>query len=320
MNSNIIKCCILLCLLFVQASCSGSREKKEVHVSEVTNPLPIKLGDPFILHASDGKYYMYGTSLPDGFEAYVSTDLSQWTACGQVYKGGGEEQWNVDCFWAPDSLIDRVDESRAILVVEDNAEMRLFIEKQLYKQGYKVYSASNGAEALQVLAGQDINLIITDLMMPEVDGITLLKKVKTDLMYCHIPVIILSAKTAVADKIEGLESGADAYIDKPFSMQYLLANVATLIRNRQRLREALSNTSANSVARNEGLSKMDKEFLTRLDEIVQANYSNPDFAMDDIVEAMNMSRSSFYRKLKGVLNLSINDYVRLQRLKRAPSC
>lgn len=218
---------------------------------------------------------------------------------------------------APDSLIDRVDESRAILVVEDNAEMRLFIEKQLYKQGYKVYSASNGAEALQVLAGQDIDLIITDLMMPEVDGITLLKKVKTDLMYCHIPVIILSAKTAVADKIEGLESGADAYIDKPFSMQYLLANVATLIRNRQRLREALSNTSANSVARNEGLSKMDKEFLTRLDEIVQANYSNPDFAMDDIVEAMNMSRSSFYRKLKGVLNLSINDYVRLQRLKRA---
>lgn len=102
MNSNIIKCCILLCLLFVQASCSGSREKKEVHVSEVTNPLPIKLGDPFILHASDGKYYMYGTSLPDGFEAYVSTDLSQWTACGQVYKGGGEEQWNVDCFWAPE--------------------------------------------------------------------------------------------------------------------------------------------------------------------------------------------------------------------------
>ena len=102
MNSNIIKCCILLCLLFVQASCSGSREKKEAHVSEVTNPLPIKLGDPFILHASDGKYYMYGTSLPDGFEAYVSTDLSQWTACGQVYKGGGEEQWNVDCFWAPE--------------------------------------------------------------------------------------------------------------------------------------------------------------------------------------------------------------------------
>ena len=102
MNSNIIKCCILLCLLFVQASCSGSREKKEVHVSEVTNPLPIKLGDQIILHASDGKYYMYGTSLPDGFEAYVSTDLSQWTACGQVYKGGGEEQWNVDCFWAPE--------------------------------------------------------------------------------------------------------------------------------------------------------------------------------------------------------------------------
>ncbi len=84
-------------------SCGNkSAQDKEKKVVEVTNPLPIKFGDPYILHASDGKYYMYGTSLKDGFEAYVSTDLKNWTSCGQVYRGGAENQWNVDCFWAPE--------------------------------------------------------------------------------------------------------------------------------------------------------------------------------------------------------------------------
>lgn len=81
-------------------ACSGV--KSEQIVSTVTNPIPVKFGDPFVLAASDGKYYMYGTSLSDGFEAYVSEDLSNWQSIGQVYKGGGEDQWNLDCFWAPE--------------------------------------------------------------------------------------------------------------------------------------------------------------------------------------------------------------------------
>lgn len=88
-----------LCLLAVIASCGGSAQKRTATVS---NPLPIEFGDPFLLHASDGKYYMYGTSLADGFEAYVSTDLQTWTKCGQVYKGAGAGQWNESCFWAPE--------------------------------------------------------------------------------------------------------------------------------------------------------------------------------------------------------------------------
>lgn len=90
---------ISLCLLAVLASCGGSAPKR---TATVTNPLPIEFGDPFLLHASDGRYYMYGTSLADGFEAYVSTDLQTWTKCGQVYRGAGEGQWNESCFWAPE--------------------------------------------------------------------------------------------------------------------------------------------------------------------------------------------------------------------------
>ena len=94
---------IAVCLCATMASCGNKAAKNsEQKVVEITNPLPIKFGDPYILHANDGKYYMYGTSLGDGFEAYVSTDLKTWTSCGQVYRGGTVEQWNVDCFWAPE--------------------------------------------------------------------------------------------------------------------------------------------------------------------------------------------------------------------------
>lgn len=89
----------LLCLCL--CACN-TRKEAETKTSTVTNPIPLKLGDPFLLHASDGRYYMYGTSLGDGFEAFVSDDLVQWDSCGQVYKGGSPEQWNLDCFWAPE--------------------------------------------------------------------------------------------------------------------------------------------------------------------------------------------------------------------------
>ena len=88
--------------LLVSASCGGKSTAEPLRVSEISNPLPIKFGDPFLLHSSDGKYYMYGTSLEDGFESFVSSDLMQWEPCGQVYKGGSPGQWNVDCFWAPE--------------------------------------------------------------------------------------------------------------------------------------------------------------------------------------------------------------------------
>ena len=88
--------------LLASASCGGKSTAGPLRVSEISNPLPIRFGDPFLLHSSDGKYYMYGTSLEDGFEAFVSSDLMQWEPCGQVYKGGSPGQWNVDCFWAPE--------------------------------------------------------------------------------------------------------------------------------------------------------------------------------------------------------------------------
>lgn len=214
-------------------------------------------------------------------------------------------------------LLRKNDKLINVLVVEDSVEMRRFIEKSLIENNYNVLVASNGKEALKVLKDNPVNIVVSDIMMPEMDGYELLKAVKTDIMYSHIPVILLTAKTNLHDKIEGLELGADAYIDKPFSMPYLLASISSLVRNAERLRESLAKMPFAASGKEDGLSKMDAEFLAKLNEVIQENYSNPDFSMDDVVEIMNMSRSSFYRKMKGILDLTPNDYIRIERLKKA---
>lgn len=202
-----------------------------------------------------------------------------------------------------------------ILVVEDNPDMLAFVARQLSKE-YTVLTATNGAEALQVLDGNYVNLVISDVVMPVMDGFELCKTIKSELNYSHIPVILLTAKTNIQSKIEGMELGADAYLEKPFSVEYLQACASSLIQNREKLRKAFAQSpfvAANTMA----LTKADEEFIKRLNEVIQTNYSNPLFSMDDMADSLHMSRSNFYRKIKGVLDLSPNEYLRLERLKKA---
>ena len=126
-------------------------------------------------------------------------------------------------------------EVASVLIVEDNKDMLAFVARQLSPL-YHVITAENGIEALKVLEHEYINLVISDIMMPEMDGLELCEHLKSNLDYSHIPIILLTAKTTLESKIEGLEQGADAYIEKPFSVEYLRVNVANLLSNRERLR------------------------------------------------------------------------------------
>lgn len=207
-------------------------------------------------------------------------------------------------------------EDRAtVLIVEDNPDMLAFVARQL-ADSYVVLTATNGSEALEILDGHYVSLVISDVVMPVMDGFELCKKIKSDLNYSHIPVILLTAKTNIQSKIEGMELGADAYIEKPFSVEYLHACASNLIQNREKLRQAFTQSpfvAANTMA----LTKADEEFIQKLNEVIQMNLSNPDFCMENMADGMNMSRSNFYRKIKGVLDLSPNEYLRLERLKKA---
>lgn len=202
-----------------------------------------------------------------------------------------------------------------LLVVEDNGEMRSFLQKELSKY-YNVLLAEDGSKALEILQDNIVNLIISDIMMPKMDGLELCCYIKNNLDYCHIPIILLTAKTNLQSRIEGLKVGADAYVDKPFSMKFLLVNIANLLKSREQLHTAFMNAPflpTNNIM----INKADEEFLKKLNDIVQVNLQNPNFSLLDIADQLCMSRSSLNRKIKGLLDITPNDYIRIERLKKA---
>lgn len=213
-------------------------------------------------------------------------------------------------------MIKRNEDSITVLIVEDNSEMRGYLEKKLIGHNYKVIKASDGQEALDIMAENYVDIIVSDVMMPRIDGLELLRHVKADINFSHIPFVLLTAKTRMEDKLSGLEAGADAYIEKPFSVEYLLATLGTLLRNRERMRRRLESEPSGTV-QTKGLTKVDEEFLRKINDTIRANFENPDFAMDELIGALGVSRTTFYRKIKGLLNLSPNDYIKLERLKQA---
>lgn len=202
-----------------------------------------------------------------------------------------------------------------VVVAEDNADMQAFVARSL-KGSYNVHTAADGEQALQILDATPIDLIITDIVMPGMDGLELLRTVKSNLHYSHIPVILLTARSNMQSKIEGLEQGADAYIEKPFDLDYLMVRIANLLDGRRKIRESFINSPhlhTNSLV----LTKADQTFMERINQIIEQNMENADFNVDNLAEMVNTSRSSLLRKIKGITELTVNEYIRVLRLKKA---
>lgn len=209
----------------------------------------------------------------------------------------------------------RSDELPALLIVEDNHDLNQFLQNY-FQENFSVMSAFNGTEAVKLLENFAPDIVISDIMMPEMDGIEFCDFVKTNTLYSHIPVILLTAKTDIKYKIEGLEHGADAYLEKPFSVEHLEAQIHNLLENRQKLRDTMA-TSPSTPIRNYGKNKADEAFLTSISAIIDKHITNVDFSVDDLAQEIAMSRSNLYRKVKGLSGLTPNDFIRLVRLKKA---
>lgn len=203
----------------------------------------------------------------------------------------------------------------SILLVEDDKEIINFLQTEL-QNNYNVFKAFNGQDALDILSKEYINLVISDIMMPIMDGIELCKKMKTDLNYSHIPIILLTAKNSLTSKIEGLETGADAYIEKPFVMEYLLAQITNLISNRNIIKEFYAHSPLSHI-RGIACTTADKSFLEKLQKIIDDNITEKDLDIETLSKMMNMSRGTFYRKIKGISDLTPNELITLSRLKKA---
>ena len=203
----------------------------------------------------------------------------------------------------------------SILLVEDSVELLNFVGKELQEE-YFVLKATNGESALEILNEENIQLVISDIMMPGMDGFTLCKKIKTNLETSHIPVILLTSKSAVTAKLEGLESGADAYIEKPFSMKHIKVHIANLIENRRHVMEHYSSSPLAHI-RSIASTKTDETFLRNLDKIIDKNMADHDLNVETLAEIMHMSRSTLYRKIKDMSNLSPNELINITRLKKS---
>ncbi len=207
------------------------------------------------------------------------------------------------------------EELPSILIVEDNEDLNEFLVNY-FKEDYSVMSTFNGAEAIKALESFSADIIVSDIVMPEMDGLELCNLVKTNTLYSHIPVILLTAKTDIKYKIEGLEHGADAYLEKPFSVEHLEAQILNLLESREKLRENFINSPLTPI-RTIGKNKADEAFLLEITNIIEANITKVDFQIDEFAQQIGMSRSNFYRKVKGISGLTPNDFIRLVKLKKA---
>ncbi|MGC8803532.1 MAG: ATP-binding protein, partial [Bacteroidales bacterium] len=197
--------------------------------------------------------------------------------------------------------------SPTIMIVEDDEEMRDYLAS-LLAMHYHVIVENDPEKALEQLASRLPDVIISDVMMESMDGYEFCKKIKHDMRYCHIPVILLTAKTTVPDQIQGFETGADDYITKPFDERLLISRIENLLENQERIRRQLFRENG-EINRNSGVRALDYAFLEKIMEIIRRQYSDPDFNVNHIIEQMGISRSVFYAKLKSLSSQSVNELI-----------
>ena len=203
-----------------------------------------------------------------------------------------------------------------ILVVDDDAEIGRYIATELGSH-YRFTLSPNGREALQLLLADDYDLVISDVMMPEMDGFTLLRMIKTNLNLSHLPVIMLTSKADVANRLEGLERGADAFIAKPFVLEELHANIDNLLNNRRRLKGKY-----NSVQHTEKVDQIevkgnDEILMERIVKAINKNLSDSEFNVDKLTVEVGISRAQLHRKMKELTGISTSEFLRNIRLEQA---
>lgn len=207
-------------------------------------------------------------------------------------------------------------EEASILIVEDNHDLQQFIEDNLKSEGYHTLAANSVNEALQLLELHDINLIISDVMLPDKSGIDLCRIIKEDISRCHIPFLILTAKTDSNTELAGIGSGADVYMVKPFKVKHLLVRIKNLLENRKMLMQKYNSYPLPSEIQ-PSVKSRDQIFIERVVKFIEEHISEPNLSVESLSTEMAMSKSAFLRKIKALTDNSPNEFTRLIRLKYA---
>lgn len=251
-------------------------------------------GGKILLESKENIGSKFTIILPYGTEHYKQEELKS-----EILKNNSEK--------TVDNLIH---EDKVILLIEDTEELRKAIKNELDKQ-YTVLEASNGKEGLLIALSKNPDLIITDVMMPEMNGKELCNLLKTNFKTSHIPIIMLTALVDVDDKLKGLETGADAYVEKPFNLEILKVTIQNLIKSRENIHRLLDDKEVQKQL------TPDERFLSDVIEMIKNNLHSKDFSIDNLSENMGLSRSNLFRKLKGLIQMSPSDLIIKIKLSHA---
>lgn len=202
----------------------------------------------------------------------------------------------------------------SVLVVEDDRELNKLLVKELSSE-YHVLHSYNGREAVKILQSATIGLVVSDVIMPEMDGCALCDFIKNNVEFSHIPVVLITAATGSDIQLSSLQSGADYYLPKPFSMDVLKASIFNILKNREIINRRFASKPFNMETAASGTR--DEEFMAKLNSIVMDNLSDPQFSVFDLADQMSVSRSTLFRKIKANTGQNVNEYIKICRLKKA---
>jgi len=207
------------------------------------------------------------------------------------------------------------EEKPLILVVEDDIELRTYMIKTLARK-YRIIDSGNGKDGLEKAQKYIPNIIISDIIMPQMNGIEMCRCLKTDLTTSHIPVILLTARSGIEQKIEGLETGADDYIEKPFHFRFLDARIKNILKSRQKLQERYRQELLMQPTVIEAVS-MDEKFLVKISELIEKRLADPDLEVKHLANEVGMSRTLLFAKLKELTGYAPKEFIKSIRLKKA---
>lgn len=286
------------------------KDLAEMHQGTVSVETQLGEGSTFSVELKKGKEH---------FDETVEFILADHSGKQELRQ---EKQLNINPE-QPDTLTDE-SSKQVMLLVEDNDELRSFL-RTVFASEFRIAEALNGQEGAEKALTLIPDIIISDVMMPEKDGLELTRIIKENLSTSHIPIILLTAKSALENRLEGLKYGADDYITKPFSSVYLKARVENLLAQHKKLQELYRSTLMAPVSETEkkapidtsGMSQNDRNFLNKLVEIMEANMDNGDLIVEDLVKDLAVSRSVFFKKLKALTGLAPIEFIREMRVKRA---
>lgn len=271
------------------------------------------------VESEEGVGSIFTVFIPQDESMYSETEMYDGTenAAGrQVYTTNPRDMYLMDVSGDGSASEKQIEECcGTVLVVDDNEDICALVAEG-FEGSVNVLTARNGQEALDVIGANEVDVVITDVMMPVMDGVKLCRKIKQNIRTCHIPVIMLSAKSDVADQMEGLQVGADDYIPKPFVMSAIRMKVENLLRTRIRALERYAG-SVGVVPEKIAFNRMDREMLEAAVAAVERNLGNAGFTADDFAGEMNMSRSNLHLKLKAITGESATDFIRRIRFNAA---